>query len=78
MKYSLNPKKGEKVRIRIKKWNGDKIAVDAIYVGLLCNKIHSIDYNGVRLFANNFINYTTDDCRLIYPLELMPKPEVRE
>lgn len=79
MTYTLTPKQGDKVRVRHPKYG----ACDAFYYEPRRNgKTHFVEMNGELCVASGcmpaFNEFTCDRVRFIYPLSLMPKPEVRE
>jgi len=80
-KYTLTPKAGDTVRVRLH----DGRAVDAEYVFHFDGtKIHSVDIGSQPYFATReapapkMVMDFVSNIRFIYPLSLMPKPEVRE
>lgn len=76
MTYTLTPKRGDKVRVRLH--TGE--AVDAVY-GYGQRLFHSVHVNGIQCLATGFKPEVdaegVDFVRFIYPLDLMPKPEIK-
>lgn len=75
--YTLIPKSGDTVRVRLH----DGRAVDAVY-GYGQRLFHTVHIKGIYCLATKFkpdAEYEgVEFVRLICPLSLMPKPEVRE
>lgn len=78
MTYTLTPKMGDKVRVRLR--NGRAVDAEYCFKGI-SNKEHFVIYKDDYYCCCRRLRFHSTEsygARLIYPLSLMPKPEVRE
>ena len=78
MTYTLTPKQGDKVRVRLH----DGRAVDSEYYFKAIGKENFVSYKDTYYCCGRRLRFHSTEsyfcARFIYPLSLMPKPEVRE